>query len=150
MGGRLNPFPRASPIWFAVSTSQGEDCVKSSCPHQMVDLEPDAPLFSSDTILPLHPHSRVSACLDCGGAGQEGVSVKGAELMGARSISPTTHVSRAGSSENARQLRLLCLSFTSEPLSLEYDESSAQSPMKLSMYLHILLCGSVRMKKIQE
>ena len=109
----------------------------------MVGLEPDAPLFSPDTILPLHPHSRVSAQVDCGGAGQQGVSVKGPELMGARSISPTTRVSRAGSSENAGQLRLLCLSFTSEPLSPEYDEGSTQSPMKLSMYLHILFCGPV-------
>lgn len=49
-----------------------------------------------------------------------------------------------------RAIEASCLSFTSESLSLEYDKSSTQSPMKLSMYLHILFCGSVRMKKIWE
>ena len=138
--GLLCPHPRERIVWSpAVHTKWWT--YSQTLPFSLLTL------FS-----PLHPHPRVSAYGDCGGAGLEGVSAKGAELMGARSVSPTCVSGAGSSSENAGQLRLLCLSFTFEPLSLEYDESSTQSPMKFSMYLHILFCGSVslRMKKIRE
>ena len=92
-------------------------------------------------------------CLyDCRGAGQEGISVRGAEPVEDLSTSPTTRVQSPLLADLWRTQGSRGFSVSLLHLSLENDKSPTQPPVTLSLYHHVLFCEPMilRMKTIQE